>query len=83
MKKPNLTDLNKLEPAKSDQFVAAVQTQITNAAQSVRRTYSFEQRHDDHINAVALQMSQARGKPVKASEALRAIIERDMQRTEA
>jgi hypothetical protein len=44
----------------------------------VRKTFSLEQRHEDHINAVAASMSQARGKPVNASEALRAIINRDM-----
>lgn len=42
--------------------------------ESVRRSYNLTSDVDDKINAVALKMSQKRGKVVSASEALRAIV---------
>lgn len=45
------------------------------ATETVRRSYTLNQANDDKINAVAMQMTQKRGKPVSASEALRSIID--------
>ncbi len=45
------------------------------ASETVRRSYTLNQANDDKINAVAMQMTQKRGKPVSASEALRSIID--------
>lgn len=42
--------------------------------ESVRRSYNLTSDVDDKINAVALKMSQKRGKVVSASEALRVIV---------
>jgi hypothetical protein len=78
MKAPKLADLQTVQ--NSNDFTAAVEVAKQRASGVVRKTYSLEQRHEDHINAVAASMSQARGKPVNASEALRSIINRDMER---
>jgi hypothetical protein len=76
MKAPKLTDLQAVQ--NGNDFAVAVEATKQRALGVVRKTFSLEQRHEDHINAVAASMSQARGKPVNASEALRAIINRDM-----
>ena len=78
MKAPKLTDLQAVQSG--NDFAVAVEAAKQRASGIVRKTFSLEQRHEDHINAVAASMSQARGKPVNASEALRAIINRDMER---
>lgn len=43
--------------------------------ETVRRSYNLSVNADEKINAVALKMSQKRGKVVSASEALRTIVE--------
>ena len=78
MKPPKLADLQPVQ--NTNDFAVAMEAAKQRASGVVRKTYSLEQRHEDHINAVAASMSQARGKPVNASEALRAIINRDMER---
>jgi hypothetical protein len=78
MKAPKLADLQAVQSG--NDFAAAVEAAKQRASGIVRKTFSLEQRHEDHINAVAASMSQSRGKPVNASEALRAIINRDMER---
>jgi hypothetical protein len=78
MKAPKLADLQSVQ--NGNDFTAAVEAAKQRASGVIRKTYSLEQRHEDHINAMAASMSQARGKPVNASEALRAIINRDMER---
>jgi hypothetical protein len=78
MKAPKLANLQAVQSG--NDFAVAVETAKQRASGVIRKTYSLEQRHEDYINAVATSMSQARGKPVNASEALRAIINRDMER---
>lgn len=78
MKAPKLADLNEI--GNDNAFSKAIQTEQSRATGIVRKTYSLQQRHEDYINAVATAMSQERGKPVNASEALRAIINRDIER---
>ena len=78
MKAPKLADLQAVQ--NNNDFTAAVEAAKQRASGVIRKTYSLEQRHEDYINAVAASMSQARGKPVNTSEALRTIINRDMER---
>lgn len=81
MKAPALKDLGKQAPAaEADEFSKAVEQEEARASAVVRKTFSFEQRHLDHLVTVAQQLSAERGKTIGASEALRAIIERDMKR---
>lgn len=79
MKAPKLTDLQGVQ--NETVFMKSVEAVKRRASSVIRKTYSLKQRHEDQINAVAAAMSQVRGKPVNASEALRAIIERDIERT--
>lgn len=62
------TDKPKDKPAK------AVSNQNKQAA-SVRRTFTLTTDEDQKITAVAMKLSQERGKQVSASEALRVIIQ--------
>jgi hypothetical protein len=78
VKAPKLADLQAVQ--NDNDFAVAVEAAKQRASGVVRKTYSLEQRHEDHIYAVAASMSQSRGKPVNASEALRAIINRDIER---
>ena len=70
MKKP---DLKQLQPAATPTTKA--KPAPTSKAKSVRKTFSVEQSHLDHINAMAVKLGQDKGVIVNASEALRAIIE--------
>ena len=70
MKDPNLKDL-----AQSKNPVIAGKPTTTAKAEAVRKTFSFSQSHLDHINTVALELTNEQGRPVNASEALRAIID--------
>ena len=78
MKKPKLKDLQKAMA--SDPFQKKVAEIKSHASSVVRKTFSLGQGDLDHINAVAVSMSQQQGKVVNASEALRAIIRRDHDR---
>ena len=78
MKKPKLEDLQKAMD--SDPFQKKVAEIKGHASSVVRKTFSLGQGDLDHINAVAVSMSQQQGKVVNASEALRAIIRRDHDR---
>ena len=75
MKPPKLEDLQKAKT--SDPFQKKVAEVKGHASDVVRKTFSLGQGDLDHINAVAVSMSQQRGKIVNASEVLRAIIRRD------
>jgi len=83
MKVPKLIDLNtKIPTAKpiDDQFKKAViqQTEVEN--ETVRRTFSIEKFYSSYIDKIATDLTQKQGKPVNASQALRIIIKRDMER---
>ena len=75
MKQPKLEDLQKAKT--SDPFQKKVAETKAHASSVVRKTFSLGQGDLDHINAVAVSMSQQQGKVVNASEALRTIIRRD------
>ena len=68
-------------PSKTATPVAVAKTktkpsnQNKTKAKTVRRSYNLSTDADDKINAVALKMSQERGKMVSASEALRTIVD--------
>ena len=92
MKKPALKDLNEVKPIATDaparsesqdRFRQEVKEQTQAANITVRKTYSLERFYADHIDGVAAAMTQAQGKVVNASQALRAILKRDMERGEA
>lgn len=78
MKIPKLKDLQKAHI--SDPFQKRVAEIKGQASVTVRKTFSLRQGDLDHINAVAMSMSQQQGKVVNASEALRTIIRRDHDR---
>ena len=78
MKQPKLEDLQKAKT--SDPFQKKVAEIKSHTSSVVRETFSLGQGDLDHINAVAVSMSQQQGKVVNASEALRAIIRRDHDR---
>lgn len=66
MKKPELKDLN-------SSAVPSAPLPVKDTA--IRKTFSFNQSHLQHINAVAAELSLEQGKPVNASVALRFIID--------
>jgi len=71
MKKPDLKDLTTgLSPNPGKPKL-----QQSGKVDAVRKTFSFSKSHLDHINAVAMNLTNERGKPVNASEALRVIID--------
>ena len=72
MKAPKLTDL-----AKPKQSSATARNDASEPvkAEVVRKTFSFSQSHLNHINTMAVNLSKKEGRPVNASEALRAIID--------
>jgi len=72
MKQPSLKDLSNV--VTEDQFIEKVEEVKTKSAEMARKTHTLENSNIDHINAVAFKLSQQRGKPVSASEALRLII---------
>ena len=79
MKRPKLEDLQKAQV--SDQFQRRVSEIKWRASAVVRKTFSLRQGDVDHINAVAVSMSRQQGTVVNASEALRAIIQRDHEKS--
>ena len=70
MKTPKLTDL-----AKPKQLNTVSDTLKPEKIEAVRKTFSFSQSHLNHINAMAISLSKKEGRPINASEALRAIID--------
>jgi len=80
---PKLSDLNTGTTTKKpneDQFKAAVIEQTNVAKETVRRTFSLERFYSNYIDTIATNMAQEQGKPVSASQAIRAIIKRDIER---
>ena len=71
MKTPKLTDLAK--PKQSNTTVS--DTLKPEKVEAVRKTFSFSQSHLNHINTMAINLSKKEGRPINASEALRAIID--------
>ena len=70
MKKPNLKDLAApKQPSTKRDIVKPAKVE------AVRKTFSFSQSHLSHINTMAVNLSKVEGRPVNASEALRAIID--------
>ena len=84
MKKPELKNLSKIKPSSNSDdnnaFREAVADQSRVANKVVRRTYSIESFYADYIDTIAATMTQEKGKIVNASQALRAILKRDMER---
>ena len=83
MKAPKLSDLNTSAATKKpneDQFKAAVIEQTDAAKETVRRTFSLERFYSNYIDTIATNMAQEQGKPVSASQAIRTIIKRDIER---
>jgi len=78
MKAPKLEELSTKAPA--DAFTREVMHQKARASVVIRKTFSLEQHHMDHLLAVASEAMQAAGKTISASEALRIIIDRDKER---
>ena len=84
MKAPNAQEFPTI-PTKGKTAVAAAKpkpspsnqnkTQAKAKSMSVRRSYALTAEADEKINALALKMSQERGKMVSASEALRTIVD--------
>lgn len=79
MKTPNIADLDKKVVRPDSAFEKTITAEKEKASAIERKTYSLEARHTKFINEEAARLSQERGKPVGASEALRAIIERAAQ----
>ena len=77
MKAPKLVDLADIKP--EDKLTQAVASEKARASTVIRKTHTFEQRHLDHIHQEVLALTNEMGRAVNASEALRAIIERDME----
>ncbi len=75
MKAPNIKNLSDLVP--DDHFTKTVEVEKDKARESVRKTFSLQQRDFDYIHDQALLLSQETGKVVSASSALRYIIQRD------
>ena len=80
MKIPKLEDLQKAKT--SDPFQKKVTEIKGRTLDVVRKTFSLGRGDLEHVNAVAVSMSQRQGKVVNASEALRAIIRRDKDKVE-
>ena len=80
MKAPNAQEFPTI-PQKGKTAVAAAKpkpkpsNQNKSKSVTVRRSYALSSEADEKINALALKMSQERGKMVSASEALRTIVE--------
>jgi hypothetical protein len=72
MKAPKLTDLAK---PKQSNTTAKNDASKPTKVDAVRKTFSFSQSHVNHINTMAVNLSKKEGRPVNASEALRAIID--------
>ncbi len=77
MKAPQLKDLGQVQP--EDQFSKTVQVEAKKASTIVKVSFSIGQKHIDYINRVALELSNQSGRPIKASAALRFILDRDME----
>lgn len=80
MKAPKVKDLQNQTAAVDDDFSKAVAGQRQRAATVIRKTFSIEQRHMDHLVKIAAEVMAETGKTVSASEALRIVIEMDMER---
>lgn len=80
MKIPALKSLgNEKNIQASDALQSTIKEQKALSVTIVRRTFSLESFYAEHIEKIAAQLSQERGKPVNASQALRVILKRDME----
>ena len=73
MKKPETKDLDAVET--NDAFTRTVEAVKDESGKTSPKTYSLPKRHQEYISSIAMQLGQARGKVVSASEALRMIVE--------
>lgn len=74
MKKPEMKKLDGKEVA-NDAFSQTAEAVTESANKTSPKTYSLPKRHQEYISAIAMQLGQARGKVVSASEALRMIVD--------
>ena len=78
MKVPDLTNLAAAKP--QDAFSQTVEKQQKKASEVIRKTFTIEKKHQDYLVQVAMQLMTQTGRNISASEALRIVIERDMER---
>jgi len=56
-----------------------LKTGITESTEAIRKTFTIEKKHQDHLVRLSVEMMNELGRNISASEALRAVIERDMK----